>query len=78
MKLFSIEPVLSQPVQRYFGTKGAAMKAAREHANAERDEVEVMEHTLIPGKAGIVALANGPGWAADSVSLKTIKPRGKR
>lgn len=73
MKLFSTQG--DNVSMRFFGTKGEAMKAARELAPAYNEPITVTEHELVPGKAGIVALANGPGWCASDNVLKVVKPR---
>jgi hypothetical protein len=76
MKLYSISSFKADHV--YFAGQTEAKKAAREEAALTGDLYEVRWHQLLPGKAGVVALANGPGWCEAEEVICTVKPRKRK
>lgn len=76
MKIFEVDS--DRAVPQFYAGKTEAMKIARECAAGSGESVIVYACTLIPGKAGVVALANGPGWQQSSEIVYTAKPRKSR
>jgi hypothetical protein len=74
MKIFEVRE-RQGAVQRFYAGKTEAMKQARECAAESGEPVNVLACTIMPGKAGIVALANGLGWQQSSEVVYTAKPR---
>jgi hypothetical protein len=59
----------------YFANKGLAVREARQMAKECGGKYEVVEHEVVAGKAGILALANRRGWSQHSkVVFKITKP----
>lgn len=73
MKIFEVDSDEAAP--RFFAGKTEASKHARECAAITGEPVNVVACTVIAGKAGVVALANGPGWQESSEVVYTAKPR---
>lgn len=63
---------------KFFEKKADACREAREYANAQGSPVEVYACDLVPGKAGIVALANQISWCRSEETVYTAKPRKNR
>jgi hypothetical protein len=64
--------------QEYFETLDAAVAAAQEAADHDGREVEVQRSTVtdnLTGRALLVALLSGRGWARKTETVRTIKPR---
>lgn len=74
MKIFEVETDLPQ-VKKFYAGKTEACKVARECAAICGELVFVNACTLLPGKAGVVALANSLNDLAAVEAVYTAKPR---
>lgn len=77
MKFYSTIMATDQP--RFFATLAEARKAAREHADSEREEVEIERGDVRTDREGILRLLNQAGgyWITDDSFQKIIvRPRG--
>jgi hypothetical protein len=76
MKIFEVD--LDETPQRFYATKTEASIAARKSAADLGRPVAVHAVEIMPGKDGIVALANCDGWAVNRDLVYTAgRPRTK-